>query len=534
MEPLEPDGFPRDPVEFVDASRDASRDASTETGTEPNGGSTRDAIADANTAANTAALKTPIPQFGGDQLPPLQESADAARQIVGQTVEQAGVLARRSGTHLLDAGRRIRLRLRRHPRATGALIVALLALMVLLPLLSVVGSGRLSSFALLRVITPSATAPRPTPRATPFGTPDPHQMDWVNSVHSAAVDAYVNSLVTHMTTDQELGQMLMIEFVDAEMTPTIAYELKQFHIGSVVLYKWNVSSADGLRELDKQLQANADGIPLLIATDQEGGYVNRLSVIDGYLPSAEEMGARNDPNYVYSRGLQDGQQLYDLGINMNMAPVVDVQSIPDDETVMGTRMFGWTPDKVTTMAGAYLAGVQAGHHVVGTLKHFPGLGDVPGDPHQESVYLNRSVAQMQAIDWAPYKALIATGQVEMIMTTHITVPALDPTLPTTLSYPITTGILRDKLGFQGVIITDGIYMHALGDHYGFDQIIVGSVLAGNDIICSTYSLNSTTEAFHILQQAVANGTITRARLDESVRRILLLKLHYGLLKMPSA
>ncbi len=424
--------------------------------------------------------------------------------------------------------------LRRHPRMTATLAAALLALVVMLPLLGSAGNSTLSSFALLRALTPTSTRVLPTPTATPFGTPDPHQMDWVNSLHSAAVQAYINSLVSHMTTDQELGQMLMIEFVDAQMTPTIAYQLKQFHIGSVVLYKWNVSSADGLRTLDQQLQANADGIPLLIATDQEGGEVNRLSVIDGYLPSAEDMGDRNDPNYVYQRGLQDGQQLYGLGINMNMAPVVDVQSIPDDETVMGTRMFGWTPDKVTTMAGAYLSGLQSGGHVVGTLKHFPGLGDVPGDPHEESVYLNRSVAQMEAIDWAPYKALFATGQVGIVMTTHITVPALDPNLPTTLSYPITTGILRDKLGFQGVIITDGIYMKALGAHYSFQQIVVGSVLAGNDIICSTYSLASTTEAFQDLQQAVANGTITRARLDESVKRILLLKLQYGLLKMPNA
>lgn len=417
------------------------------------------------------------------------------------------------------------------PRVFAAASTLLLSIVVAIPVLGAIATSRLLPLSLsaptaLPAITPAATTPGPT------ATPDPHRFDWMQSVHSAAERAYIDSLISHMTVDEEIGQMIMIEFLDTQMTPTIAEELSRFHIGSVVLYRWNVTSGDGLRELDRQLQAHADKIPLLIATDQEGGYVSRLAVIDGYLPSAEEMGARNDPNFVRQRGQQDGRQLYDLGINMNMAPVVDVQAIPDGQSVMGTRMFGWTPDKVTTMAGAYLNGLQDGHHVVGTLKHFPGLGSVVGDPHEGTVTLSRDVATMEQMDWAPYRALIATGQVEMVMTTHLSVPALDPDLPTTLSYKITTGVLRDRLGFQGVIITDGIYMKALSFHFPFEQIVVGSVLAGNDIICSTYSYSSTANAFQILQNAVKSGTISKQRLDDSVRRILLLKLHYGLLKMP--
>jgi beta-N-acetylhexosaminidase len=115
------------------------------------------------------------------------------------------------------------------------------------------------------------------------------------------------------------------------------------------------------------------------------------------------------------------------------------------------------------------------------------------------------------------------------MTTHLDVPAIDPGVPTTLSYKVTTGILRDKLGFQGVIVTDGIYMKALSSRYPYEQIVVGSILAGNDLIASTYSYNSTETAFNILKGAVASGRISQDRLDASVRRILLLKLHMGLL-----
>jgi beta-N-acetylhexosaminidase len=181
------------------------------------------------------------------------------------------------------------------------------------------------------------------------------------------------------------------------------------------------------------------------------------------------------------------------------------------------------------MAGAYLSGLQQDGRVVGAIKHFPGLGAVPGDPHQGIVTQNRSVADMERIDWAPYRALFATGQVQAVMTTHLDVTAIDPGVPTTLSYKVTTGVLRDQLGFNGVIITDGVYMKALSSRYPYEQIIVGSILAGNDLIASTYSYDSTATAFNILKGAVADGRISQDRLDASVRRILLLKLHMGLL-----
>jgi beta-N-acetylhexosaminidase len=402
--------------------------------------------------------------------------------------------------------------------------VALVALSVLLLTVAVVPQLRLLG---------AKAQPRAQATSTQVVTPtlaaaDPHALDWIRNLHSVAETAYVDDLMSNMSVDEKVGQLILFEFLDNQMTPTIAAEIKQFHVGGAILYKWNVTDAAGVRQLDSDMQAQAK-IPLLVATDQEGGFVDRLAFIQGYHPSAEEMGSRNNPDYVRQRGEQDGRSLADLGINMNFAPVVDVQGIPDGESVMQTRMFGWTPDKVTTMAGAYLSGLQEGGHVVGTLKHFPGLGSVPGDPHQGVVTLNRSVADMDRIDWAPYRALFATGQVQAVMTTHLDVSAIDPGVPTTLSYKVTTGILRDELGFQGVIVTDGIYMKALSSRYSFEQTIIGAVLAGNDLIASTYSYSSTEEAFNILKGAVASGRISQDRLDASVRRILLLKLHMGLL-----
>jgi beta-N-acetylhexosaminidase len=355
-------------------------------------------------------------------------------------------------------------------------------------------------------------------------------VSWAAQAESAAELNYVNQMIAHMTLQQEVGQMIMIEFQESQMDPGLAYEISHYDIGSVILYAYNVLGTAQMQQLSRAMQASA-GIPLLISTDQEGGPVNRLSGLVGYLPSAEQIGATNDPNYARQRGKEDSQELYNLGINANLAPVVDVQNVPDGVGALGGRMFGTTPQQVTKMAGAYLEGLQASHQVVGTLKHFPGLGDVPVDPHQQLYTLNRSLQQLNQIDWAPYKSLLATNQVSMVMVTHVVIPAVDPSHPASLSHAVVTGILRDQLHFNGVVVTDGIYMKSLRQ-YSFDQIVLDAVEAGVDIISSTYSLASTAEAFNDIVNAVQQGTITKQRIDDSVRRILLLKLQYGILTMP--
>jgi beta-N-acetylhexosaminidase len=364
----------------------------------------------------------------------------------------------------------------------------------------------------------------------PQGKPRLGSVSWAAQAQSAAELNYVNSLISHMTLQQEVGQMIMIEFQESQMDPGLAYEISHYDIGSVILYSYNILNTTQMQQLSQAMQAQAD-LPLLISTDQEGGPVNRLYSIEGYLPSAEQMGDSNDPSYVRERGVQDAQELYSLGINANMAPVVDVQNVPDGVGDLGGRMFGTTPSQVIKMAGAYLDGLEASHQVVGSLKHFPGLGDVPVDPHHTLYTLNRSLQQLNQIDWAPYKALLANYQVPMVMVTHVIIPAVDPTLPVSLSYKAVTGVLRDQLHFNGVVVTDGIYMKSL-QKYSFDEIVLDAVEAGVDIISSTYSLASTDQAFNDILTAVQNGTISKQRIDQSVRRILLMKLQYGILSMP--
>jgi beta-N-acetylhexosaminidase len=411
--------------------------------------------------------------------------------------------------------------LRRHPRVSLTVLALVLLALAAVPLLNQLAYAGHGTVA---VQPPAATA-----TALPQGTRDPHALDWVAAARNKAEIDYVNGLIAHMTLDEEIGQMILMGFLETQISPGLITQLKQYHVGSVVLYRWNITGADQVQQFTRDLQVNAD-LPLFIATDQEGGGVNRLQAIDGPLPSASQIGATNDPNYARQRGVHDASELSRLGINVNFAPVVDVMNTSGG--ALGGRTFGSTPGQVTKMAGAYLAGLEQDHHVVGTLKHFPGLGDVPVDPHETLTTLDRSQSDLMRIDWAPYKSLIATGRVDMIMSTHVILSAVDPSRPASLSQPVLTGILRDKLGFNGVIVTDGIYMKSLAAHYSFDEIILDAVQAGNDIICSTYSIESTARAEQVIHDAVTSGKLTKRHIDDSVRRILLLKLRYGLLSMP--
>jgi beta-N-acetylhexosaminidase len=396
-------------------------------------------------------------------------------------------------------------------------------------------------FALLLVVlivsifapmTPAPDSFFHTTPVAPLGrlrTPNAHATPLATMLRQQAETQYVNSLISHMTLDEELGQMIMIGFSETQMDDALAYQIQQLHVGSAILYAFNIQNGPQMKALVAGMQADAT-TPLIIATDQEGGEVNRLQSVIGLTPSAAMIGATGNPNLARQRGEQDAQALAQLGINLDLAPVVDVRQTSGGD--VQSRTFGTTASVVTTMAGAYLSGLQQSGQVAGTLKHFPGLGDVPVDPHETLYTFTRSKADLERIDWAPYRALLATGQVHAIMSTHIILSAIDPTRPASLSEPVLTGILRNELGFDGVIITDGIYMHALQD-YSLDQIALYAVQAGNDIICSTYSIQSTEEVIATLRTAVQDGQLSKAHIDASVRRILLLKLQLGLLNAPS-
>ncbi len=344
---------------------------------------------------------------------------------------------------------------------------------------------------------------------------------------------FVNLVIQNMTLDQKLGQMLIVQFVGPNYSLDISTMISQYHVGAVLLFTVNNNIVDKaqLKGLIQQMQSNSS-IPMVVAIDQEGGTVDRLKALDGPRPPAADIGATNDTGKAMAAGIRDAQDLASYGFNLNLTPVVDVTNVYN--TQLYDRTYGNNAALVTKMAQAYLYGLQQSGKVLGTLKHFPGLGDVGVDPHSGVPNLYRSKSDLEAIDWAPYRALIQQGNVHAIMVTHEIVHSIDNSLPSSLSYKVVTGILRDDLGFQGVIMTDSLTMEGITAYYTEAQAAAVSVEAGSDLLMGATTPADVASMITGIKQAIASGEISQQRIDDSVRRILMLKYQMGLLPIPTS
>jgi len=293
----------------------------------------------------------------------------------------------------------------------------------------------------------------------------------------------------------------------------------------------NAQTRSQLIALNQAMQ-KAAAIPLFISTDFEGGYVNELRLITGERSSEQTIGATGDPNVAYNAGHSAAADLAALGLNVNFMPIVDVLTNPNNPG-LPMRTFGSDPTLVSNMGRAYLKGLTDGG-IIGCLKHFPGLGSASIDPHQSLPYMNRSLATLNGVDLVPYRTLIDEGIVPMVMVTHILNPQLDPNLPTSLSPNVVTGILRKQLNFNGVIISDTLWMGGISNKYSLAQAAVLAVKAGTDLLLGPRGLADTQNMIYGLHQAVMNGQITEAQIDASVARILEMKLHYKILSHDKA
>lgn len=345
--------------------------------------------------------------------------------------------------------------------------------------------------------------------------------------------AKVQQIMAGMTLDQKLGQLLIVEYIGNSYADSeLQYMIAKQYVGGFLYQQSNhnfdppYNTISNVTNFSKQSMSNAQ-IPLLIGTDQEGGLVNRLYVFHGYLPSAAQMTATGNPKNAFSQGAQAAQWMKQLGINTDLAPVVDVHTV--DPPVLESRMFGSDPGTVATYAGAYLNGLQQ-NNVIGCLKHFPGLGAITSDPHAGLPTVNRSLADLEKIDLAPYKLLIQKDHPAMIMSTDVMMPAIDPTLPAELSERTINELLRNQLGYDGVVITDGLYMQGISDRWSLSQAAVLSIIAGDDLVEGPYSASQVADVVAALKQALQQGKLSMDHVNQSVQRILLMKVQYGIIK----
>jgi beta-N-acetylhexosaminidase len=342
----------------------------------------------------------------------------------------------------------------------------------------------------------------------------------------------------------KLGQMIMVGFRGLSIAadaPIVADIVKR-NVGSVVLFSYDVALASWERniaapaqaaQLTAELQALAPAPPLLIAADQEGGMVARLSERFGFpaTVSAQALGERGDPAYTYAQAESMAKTLAAAGVNHNLAPVVDVNTNPLNPVIGGLgRSFSSDPAVVVEQARAFIQAHHA-HGVTTTLKHFPGHGSSQADSHLGLVDVS---ATWQPLELEPYRALIGEGLADAVMTAHVFNAQLDATWPATLSRAVITGLLREELGYDGVVITDDMNMGAITAQYGFEQAAVLAVQAGADMLAYgnnlVYDPAVAQRAIAALLAAVEHGELSEARIDESYRRITALKQRHSLSK----
>ena len=331
--------------------------------------------------------------------------------------------------------------------------------------------------------------------------------------------------VSGLTLQQKVGQMFICGF-DALTPNDHARTLIEEHkVGGIVYFRRNVQQLSQLAELSASLQAMAASggqLPLIISIDQEGGMVARIDH-EGIsrIPGNMALGATGSEEYSYQVARIGGQELRALGINMNFAPCLDVNNNPLNP-VIGVRSFGEDPKAVAGLGSAAIKGYQE-EGVSATAKHFPGHGDTSIDSHLGLASVPHDRARLEQVELYPFKRAIESG-VDAIMTAHIAFPAFEPDgIPATLSHAVLTGLLREEMGFEGLIVTDCLEMHAIAKEYGIPEGAVRSIEAGADCVLVSHTLSDQQAAISAVIEAVTSGRIPEERIDASVERILALK-----------
>lgn len=373
----------------------------------------------------------------------------------------------------------------------------------------------------------AASTPEPTPTPEPEPTPEPTP----TPDPEAQCRDRAQAILSNMTLREKLCQMMLVYPSSLSGTPAVtAVEeedrkaLETYPVGGLLFNTENMVSADQVAKLLSDFQ-DASPIPLLLTCDEEGGRVGRLMRTVG-TTWVEAMLTFQDqgPEVARQNAATIGGDMARLGFNLDLAPVADVLTEPSN-TVIGDRAYS---DDFAQAAALIPAAVQGFHDggVACVLKHFPGHGGTTGDSHYGSAYVYRTLDQLRAGELLPFQAGIDAGA-DAVMMGHLIVPDVSGD-PAVFSYKLVTELLREEMGFSGVVMTDALAMKAISDHYGNGEVAVRAVQAGVDMLLCPMDLDAALDA---LTQAVERGDISESRIDESVTRILLLKLRRGILPL---
>ena len=333
-----------------------------------------------------------------------------------------------------------------------------------------------------------------------------------------------------LSLEQKIGQRLLVGIPGTRVGERTRRLVREGYLGGVLLTRPNVASREQLARFTAELQElarqNRPPIGLLVAVDQEGGRVTRLDLDRlSRFPPPHDWAGYGDPFYIEAVAYITAREALQLGCNLNLAPVLDLYP-RGDATIIGDRSMGAEASEVAALGLAYLAGARRAG-MAAAIKHFPGHGRTVVDTHQKLAVLEVDGETLWNHDLLPFRRAIEDG-VEAVMTAHILYPRLDPDYPVTLSEKIVRGLLRGQLGFEGVVLTDDIEMGALAANFPPREILKRAILAGVDIVLAVGGLDAL-KLIGEVKALLASGEVSEEQIEEGVRRVLRLKLKYGLL-----
>ncbi|RTQ94620.1 beta-N-acetylhexosaminidase [Lysinibacillus telephonicus] len=335
----------------------------------------------------------------------------------------------------------------------------------------------------------------------------------------------IQNKISKMTLEEKIGQMIFTGISGKTLNENDLSLINEYKVGGIIFFKGNLVSTNQTLNLLNEIKSvnEKNDFPLFLGIDEEGGRISRLPKELIGIPSSKKISESNDVFFAHDIGKILGKELSAFGFNLNFAPVLDVNSNPKNP-VIGDRSFGDNPDIVSSFGIEVMKGLQS-QNIISVVKHFPGHGDTAVDSHLDLPVVNKSLDQLKKLELIPFKKAFAEGT-DVVMVAHILLPKIDSTFPSSMSKEIITGILREQLNFDGVVITDDLTMKAITNNYDITAAAVNSVKAGSDIILIAHDYHNVISSFQALKKAVESGEISEERIDESVTRILQLKEKY--------
>lgn len=346
----------------------------------------------------------------------------------------------------------------------------------------------------------------------------------------------VEALLSQMTLEEKIHQLFFVtpesiarERSTTKVTPELEAGLARCPVGGIVVLPGNIKGENQLAHLLQGMQQTAQakhGIGLFLGVDEEGGGVSRVAnmlQLSQKQPVPGDIGKTGDPTQAFASGQVIGTYLAKYGFNLNFAPVADVRTELKD-TEIGSRAYSDDPKLAAAMVGQFVQGLQ-GQGIMATLKHFPGHGSAVGNSHNGPSISTRSLQQWREAEWLPFQAGL-DAKAPFVLVSHLTAAIVDPGHPASLSPRIVTELLRKELGFTGVIMTDALRMDSISREYSSGEACVLALEAGVDMLLMPKNYSN---AVRGVQKALGDGRLTEQRIDESVRRILLVKWQHGLI-----